>query len=53
MDEVKIWAIGDSYAAVPLESKSRMEAEALFEETLVKNPDLLIPGLRGCFQSTS
>ena len=46
MDEVKIWAIGDSYAAVPLESKSRMEAEALFEETLVKNPDLLIPGLR-------
>ena len=46
MEEVKIWAIGDSHAAVPLESKSQVETEALLEETLVKNPDLLISGLK-------
>ena len=46
MEEVKIWAIGDSYAAEPLESKSQVENEALLEETLVRNPDLLIPGLK-------
>ena len=46
MEEVKIWAIGDSYAATPLESKSQVETEALLEETLVSNPDLLIQGLK-------
>lgn len=46
MDEVKVWAIDDSYEAEPLESKSEVDAEALLEETLVKNPDLLIPGLK-------
>ena len=46
MEEVKIWAIGDSYAATPLESKTQVETEALLEETLVRNPELLIPGLR-------
>ena len=46
MDEVKIWAIGDSHAAEPLESKSQVETEALLEETLVRNPDLLIRGLK-------
>ena len=46
MDEVKIWAIEDLSAAVQLESKSQVDTESLLEETLVKNPDLLIPGLR-------
>ena len=46
MEEVKIWAIGDSHAAEPLESKSQVETEALLEETLVSNPDLLIQGLK-------
>ena len=46
MDEVKIWAIGDSHAAELLESKSQVETEALLEETLVRNPDLLIRGLK-------
>ena len=46
MEEVKIWAIGDSHAAEPLESKSQVETEALLEETLVRNPDLLVQGLK-------
>ena len=46
MDEVKIWAIQDESKAVALESKSQVDTEGLLEETLVANPNLLIPGLR-------
>ena len=46
MDEVKIWAIQDTSKAVALESKSQVDTEGLLEETLVANPNLLIPGLR-------
>ena len=47
MDEVKIWALdGDSNVVVPLASKSATDTELLLEETLVRNPDLLIPRLR-------
>ena len=45
MDEVKIWAIDDNAEAVPLESKAEMDSEALLEETLVKNPNLLMEGV--------
>ena len=45
MDEVKIWAIDDDSKVVPLASKGRTDTESLLEETLVKNPELLIPGL--------
>ncbi len=45
MDEVKIWAVDDDSNVVPLASKGRTESESLLEETLVKNPELLIPGL--------
>lgn len=45
MDEVKIWAVHDDSNVVPLASKGQTESESLLEETLVKNPDLLIPGL--------
>ena len=46
MDEVKIWALDGDSSVVPLASKGRTETESLLEETLVRNPDLLIPGLR-------
>ena len=45
MDEVKIWTIQDNSEAVALDSRSRVDTEALLEETLVKNPSLLMPGL--------
>lgn len=45
MDEVRIWAIDDNAEAVPLESKGEMDSEALLEDTLVKNPNLLMEGL--------
>ena len=45
MDEVKIWEIGESSAAVALQAKSQVEAEGLLEDTIVSNPDMLIPGL--------
>ena len=46
MDEVKIWAIEDTSTIVELQSRGRMEAESLLEDTLVANPDLLLPGLK-------
>ena len=45
MDEVKIWAIGDTSEVVPLGSKGQMDTEWSFEDTLVNNPDLLMPEL--------
>ena len=45
MDEVKIWAIEDTSEVVPLESKGQMDTEWSFEDTLVKNPSLLMPEL--------
>ena len=46
MDEFKIWALEDASSVVELESQRQMEAESLFEDTLVANPDLLTPGLK-------
>ena len=46
MDEVRIWVIESDAKAVPLPEKGHTDTEALLEETLVKNPDLLLPGLR-------
>ena len=46
MDEVKIWALDGDSNVVPLASKGQTDTESLLEETLVRNPDLLIPGLR-------
>ena len=46
MDEFKIWALEDASSVVELESQRRMEAESLLEDTLVANPDLLMPGLK-------
>jgi len=46
MDEVKIWALDGDSNVTPLESKGQTATESLLEETLVRNPDLLIPRLR-------
>lgn len=45
MDEFKVWALEDATSAVELESQRQVEAETLLEDTLVANPDLLLPGL--------
>ena len=46
MNETKIWALHGDSNVVPLASKGQTDTESLLEETLVRNPDLLIPGLR-------
>ena len=46
MDEVKIWSVDDDSNVEQLASKGQTDTEQLLEDTLVKNPDLLIPGLR-------
>ena len=46
MDEVKIWALDGDSNVTPLASKDQTDTESLLEDTLVRNPDLLIPGLR-------
>ena len=45
MDQFKIWALDEGSSAVELESQRQMETESLLEETLVANPNLLMPGL--------
>ena len=45
MDDIKLWAVDGSNGAVPVAAADRMESERLLEETLVDNPDLLMPGL--------
>ena len=45
-DDIRIWEVDDpSKAAKPVESTNRMETEALLEGLLVRNPDMLMPGL--------
>ncbi len=46
MDELKIWLLEDVSSVVELEPQRQMEAESLLEDTLVANPDLLMPGLK-------
>ena len=43
MDEVKIWALDGDSNVVALASKGQTDSESLLEETLVRNPNLLIP----------
>ena len=50
-DDIRIWQVDSSSQAAeplvaePLESTSRMETERSLEEVLVRNPDMLMPGL--------
>ena len=46
MDEVKIWSVDGSSNVEPLAKKGQTDTEELLEETLVKNPGMLLPGLR-------
>ena len=45
-DDIRIWEIdGSSKSATSVESTNRMETEDSLEELLVRNPDMLMPGL--------
>ena len=44
MDEIKIWAM-DGAQATPVSETNMMESEGRLEETLVNNPDMLMPEL--------
>ena len=46
MDEVKIWAVDGDSNVEALARKGQTDTEALLEETLVKNPGMLLPRLR-------
>ena len=46
MDEVKIWSVDGDSNVEPLANRGQTDTEELLEETLVRNPDLLIPGLK-------
>ena len=45
-EELKMWTVGDGDDATPVKQASHIETENLLEKTLVKNPDMLIPGLK-------
>ena len=44
MEDIKLWELGGTQAK-PLGLNSRLESEGLLEDTLVKNPNLLIDGV--------
>ena len=46
MDQVEIWAVDGPSNVVQLESRGQTDTEWLLEETLVRNPNLLMRGLR-------
>ena len=46
MDEVKIWSVDGDSNVEPLPRKGQTDTEELLEETLAKNPGMLLPGLR-------
>ena len=45
LDEIKIWAMEGSGGATPLETAQQADSERLLEDTLVSNPNMLMPGL--------
>ena len=44
MEDIKLWELGGTQAK-PLGLNNRLESEGFFEDTLVKNPNLLIDGV--------
>ena len=44
-NELKIWATDGSGGSTPLETAHQMPTEQKLEDTLVNNPDMLMPGL--------
>ena len=45
LDDIKVWLVNDASSVTALEASASMASEFLLEEVLVKNPDLLVPGL--------
>lgn len=45
-EELKMWTVGNGGEAAPVKQVRHIETENLLEKTLVKNPDMLIPGLK-------
>ena len=45
LEEIKLWAMDGAGDAEPLPPAGQTESERLLEDTLVKNPDMLMPGL--------
>ena len=45
LDDIKAWFVNDASNVMALEASASMASEFLLEEVLVKNPDLLMPGL--------
>lgn len=44
-DEIQIWAIDEMAEITKVEPTSQTETEEILEGALVKDPDMLIPGL--------
>lgn len=44
-DEIRLWAMDGAGGAAPLDPAARTDTERLLEDTLVRNPDMLLPGL--------
>ena len=44
-DEIRLWAMDGAGGAAPLAAAGQTDTERLLEDTLVRNPELLLPGL--------
>ena len=44
-DEIRLWAMDGAGGAAPLDPAARTDTERLLEDTLVRHPELLLPGL--------
>lgn len=45
LEEIKLWAMDNSGGATPLPFAQQAESERILEDTLVNNPEMLMPGL--------
>ena len=45
LEEIKLWAMDGAGDATSLETADQTKSERLLEDTLVKNPEMLMPGL--------
>ena len=46
MDEIKLWAVEGPTQVADIKPTDRLASESFFEETLVNNPEMLMPGLK-------
>ena len=53
MDEIKLWVVDGSKAAVEVPGADQTESERMLEDTLVANPSLLMPDLTLVGRQTS